>query len=66
MLDRYPTQSGLMNEEYDDVYGINLASFHDLEKALEDGRFASMYETVLRRAMQLAGIPPKDKYVPRA
>ena len=66
MLDRYPTATGFMNEEYNDVYGINIANFQDLENALVDGRFASMYEAVVNRATQIAGIPPKNKYIPRA
>jgi hypothetical protein len=56
MLDRHPIDSGLMNEEYDDVYGINLTSFEDLEASLNDGRFRLLYEAVLKRAKQLAGI----------
>ena len=58
MLDRHPIDSGIVNEEYSDVYGINLTSFEDLEDSLKDGRFASMYEAVVERAMQLAGSTP--------
>jgi len=57
MLDRHPIDSGLMDDEYEDVYGINLTSFQDLEKSLTDGRFRILYEEVLKRAKQLAGIP---------
>jgi len=56
MLDRHPIDSGLMNDEYEDVYGINLTSFQDLERSLMDGRFEILYEAVLKRAKQLAGI----------
>lgn len=56
MLDRHPIDSGLLNEEYDDVYGINLTSFEDLESSLMDERFRILYEAVLKRAKQLAGI----------
>ncbi len=56
MLDRHPIDSGLMNDEYEDVYGINLTNFQDLEKSLTDGRFSILYEEVLKRAKQLAGI----------
>jgi hypothetical protein len=56
MLDRHPIDSGLMNDEYEDVYGINLTSFQDLERSLTDGRFRTLYETVLKRAKQLAGV----------
>jgi hypothetical protein len=55
LLDRHPIDSGLMNEEYEDVYGINLTNFLDLEKSLTDGRFSILYEEVLKRAKQLAG-----------
>jgi hypothetical protein len=58
MLDRHPLDSGLLLEEYADVYGINLTNFQDLEESLLDGRFAVLYETVLGRAKQLAGISP--------
>jgi hypothetical protein len=57
MLDRHPIDSGLINEDYSDVYGINLTDFQDLEESLTDGRFATMYRTVLKRATQLAGLP---------
>jgi hypothetical protein len=56
MLDRHPIDSGFMNDEYEDVYGINLTSFQDLERSLTDGRFRILYEAVLKRAEQLAGI----------
>jgi hypothetical protein len=56
MLDRHPIDGGFMNDEYEDVYGINLTSFQDLEKSLTDGRFRILYEAVLKRAEQLAGI----------
>ena len=56
MLDRHPLDSGFVNEEYDDVYGINLANFPDLESSLADGRFQLLYEAVLRRAKQIAGM----------
>jgi hypothetical protein len=56
MLDRHPIDSGLVNDEYEDVYGINLTSFQDLERSLMDGRFRVLYEAVLKRAKQLAGV----------
>ena len=57
MLDRHPIDSGLIHEEYSDVYGINLSDYSDLEKSLTDGRFERLYQEVLKRASQLAGIP---------
>ena len=57
MLDRHPIDSGLVNEDYKDVYGVNLADFQDLEESLADGRFTTLYEAVVKRAMQLAGLP---------
>ena len=56
MLDRHPIDSGLLDEEYNEVYGINLTDFQDLEESLADGRFATMYRQVLNRATQLAGL----------
>ena len=57
MLDRHPIDSGLIHEEYSDVFGINLTDYSDLETSLTDGRFERLYEEVLKRASQLAGIP---------
>jgi len=56
MLDRHPIDSGLLHEEYSDVYGIDLTDYADLEKALTDGRFERLYETVVKRASELAGL----------
>ena len=56
MLDRHPIDSGLLDEEYDDVYGIDLTDFQDLEASLTDGRFESLYCAVLVRAKQLTGL----------
>ena len=56
MLDRHPLESGLLHEEYSDVHGINLTYYADLEEALIDGRFKGLYETVAKRASQLAGL----------
>jgi len=56
MLDRHPIDSGLMDEEYGDVYGIDLTNFSDLQDSLRDGRFEALYEAVLKRAKQLAGM----------
>lgn len=66
MLDRHPLDSGLMHEEFEDVYGVDLTNFLDLEKALTDGRFAKLYEKVVRRATQLAGIPQAPRICPPA
>ncbi len=62
MLDRHPLDSGLINEEYSDVYGIDLTNFLDLESSLRDGRFAKLYESVVKRAGELAGIPQKPTF----
>src|SRR5208337_3529427 len=56
MLDRHPLDSGLINEEYEDVYGIDLTNFTDLENSLRDGRFGKLYENVVKKARELAGI----------
>ena len=60
LLDHHPIDSGLVNEDYGDVYGINLTNFQDLEESLMDGRFATLYEAVLKRATQLAGLPSRN------
>ncbi len=62
MLDRHPIDSGLIHEEYNDVYGIDLTNFQDLEDSLRDGRFAQLFEAVVKRASQLAGIPQKNAF----
>lgn len=56
MLDRHPIDSGLLHEEYSDVYGIDLTDYADLERALTDGRFERLYAAVVKRASQLAGL----------
>jgi hypothetical protein len=56
MLDKHPLDSGLIHEEYGDVYGIDLTNFVDLENSLTDGRFAILYGYVLKKAKELAGI----------
>jgi hypothetical protein len=66
MLDRHPLDSGLIHEEYTDVYGIDLTNYRDLELSLTDGRFQKLYETVVKRAAQLAGIPSKQPFEPVA
>jgi hypothetical protein len=64
MLDRHPLDSGLIPEEYTNVYGIDLTKYEDLEMSLTDGRFQKLYEVVVKRAMQLAGLPSKQPYEP--
>jgi hypothetical protein len=56
MLDRHPLDSGLLDEEYKDVYGVDLTDFRDLESALFDGRFEKLYAAVVKRAAKLAGL----------
>jgi hypothetical protein len=56
MLDRHPLQSGLIDEEYKNVYGVDLTDFQDLERSLADGRFERLYAAVVKRAMELAGL----------
>ena len=64
MLDRHPLDSGLIPEEYANVYGIDLTDYGDLEMSLKDGRFQKLYEVVVKRAMQLAGLPSKQPFEP--
>ena len=56
MLDRHPLNSGVIHEEYENVYGIDLTNFTDLENSLRDGRFEKLYENVVKKARELAGI----------
>ena len=56
LLEAHPIDSGLLDEKYDDVYGVDLTNFKDIEASLIDGRFETMYQAVLKRAKQLAGI----------
>jgi hypothetical protein len=62
MLDEHPLDSGLLDEEYRNVYGIDLTNYEDLENSLRDGRFAKLFEATVRRAKQLAGIPGKPTF----
>jgi len=62
MLDRHPLDSGLLDEEYNDVYGINLTDFGDLENSLRDTRFEKLYEIVVERAAELVGISTKTPH----
>ena len=64
MLDRHPLDSGLLHEEYTDVYGIDLGDYRDLELSLTDGRFRRLYDAVVKRAMELAGIPSTRPFEP--
>jgi hypothetical protein len=59
MLDKYPIDSGLRQNEYDDVYGVDLCDFADLMNSLTDGRFTKLYNAAVSRSKQLAGIPDK-------
>jgi len=59
MLDRHPLDSGLLNEEYKEVYGIDLTDYQDLERSLNDGRFEKLYSKVVKRATELAGLQRK-------
>jgi hypothetical protein len=56
MLDRHPLDSGLLDEEYKNVYGVDLTDFQDLEHSLADGRFEKLYAAVVKRATELAGL----------
>jgi hypothetical protein len=56
MLDRHPLDSGLFDEEYKDVYGIDLTDFQDLEHSLTDRRFEKLYGTVVKRASELTDL----------
>jgi hypothetical protein len=60
MLDRHPIDSGLLDEEYKDVYEVDLTDFQDLEHSLTDGRFEKLYASVVKRATELAGLRPKS------
>jgi hypothetical protein len=62
MLDRHPLHSGLIDEEYRNVYGIDLTDFQDLEHSLADGRFERLYAAVVKRATELAGLRPNSSY----
>lgn len=57
MLDEHPLDSGLLEEDYGNVYGVDLTNYQDLENSLQDGRFARLFEATVSRAKQLAGLP---------
>lgn len=56
MLETNPIDSGLIDEEYTNVYGIDLTDFKDLEKSLTDGRFEHLFKSVTKRASELAAL----------
>src|SRR5208283_4260282 len=56
MLDKHPIDSGLLSEEYTDVYGVDLTNYMDLEKSLVDGRFEKLFSAVVKRATELANL----------
>jgi hypothetical protein len=62
MLDRHPLDSGLLDEEYRNVFGVDLTDFQDLELSLTDGRFEKLYAKVVKRAAELAGLRPMPSY----
>jgi hypothetical protein len=62
MLDRHPLDSGLLDEEYNDVYGVDLTDYQDLERSLTDGRFERLYEAVVKRGTELAGFRPEQPH----
>jgi hypothetical protein len=56
MRERHREDSGLLDDEYDNVFGIDLTDFQDLKQALSDGRFESLFQVVANRAAELAGL----------
>jgi len=47
MLEKYPIDNGLRQDEYRDVYGVDVSDFTDLTDSLTDGRFAKLYNAAL-------------------
>ena len=47
MLEKYPIDNGLRQDEYHDVYGVDVSDFTDLKDSLMDGRFAKLYDVAL-------------------
>jgi len=62
MLDQHPLDNGLIDDKYNDVYGVDLTYIRDIEASLSDGRFEVLYEAVLKRAKQVAGIGGYPSY----
>jgi hypothetical protein len=57
MLERHPLDNGLLDEEYVNVYGIDLINFQDLQQSMIDGRFRTLFNVTVKRSRELAGIP---------
>jgi len=57
MLERYPLDNGLLDEEYENVYGIDLTNFQDLQQSMTDGRFETLFNETVKHSRELAGIP---------
>ena len=56
MLERHPLDNGLLDEEYVNVYGIDLINFQDLQHSMIDGRFRTLFNVTVKRSRELAGI----------
>lgn len=61
MLENHPLESGLLDEEYENVYGIDLTNFQDLQQSMADGRFRTLFNVTVTRSRELAGLPSRKR-----
>ena len=50
MLEKHPEDNGLLDDDYSEVFGIDLTNFQDLQDSLRDGRFKKLFQVVAKRA----------------
>ena len=50
MLEKHPEDNGLLDDDYGEVFGINLTNFQDLQDSLRAGRFEKLFQAVAKRA----------------
>ena len=61
MLESHPLDNGLLDEEYENVYGIDLTNFQDLQQSMTDGRFRTLFDVTVKRSRELAGLPSPNR-----
>lgn len=61
MLENHPLDSGPLDEEYENVYGIDLTDFQDLQQSMADGRFRTLFNVTVTRLRELAGLPSRKR-----
>ena len=53
MLEKDPEDNGLLDDNYSEVFGIDLTNFQDLQDSLRDGQFEKLFQVVAKQATGL-------------